>query len=148
MDIRLPIVKIRPGAKLPEYAHGPEEDAGVDLTYCGEEQVVLAPGARQLLPTGIVIQLPERYEAQIRPRSGLALRKGITVLNSPGTVDPGYRGEIGVLLVNLSSEPQSIEPGERIAQLVVAEYATVALVEVESLSESGRSSGGFGSTGP
>ena len=132
---------------MPRYAHGPMEDAGLDLMYFGDEALVLAPGARVLIPTGIAIQLPPGFEGQIRPRSGLALSRGLTVLNAPGTVDPGYRGEVSVLLINLSSEPQKIEPGDRIAQLVVAEYVHLRLEELEKLDESGRNAGGFGSTG-
>lgn len=102
---------------------------------------------RKLVPTGLYIELPAGYEAQVRPRSGLALKKGITVLNSPGTVDADYRGEIGVILINLSSEPFTIENGERIAQLVIAQHATAQFLQVEMLEETQRGSGGFGSTG-
>jgi dUTP pyrophosphatase len=132
---------------LPEYAHGPREDAGLDLAYCGDEILAFCPGDRKLCPTGIAIQLPPGFEGQIRPRSGLALSRGITVLNAPGTIDPGYRGEISILLVNLSSLDQKIEPGERIAQLIVAPYAAVQLEERPSLGESERDQNGFGSTG-
>jgi dUTP pyrophosphatase len=147
MEIDSLIRKIRTGAILPAYAHGPEEDAGVDLTYCGDEPVIMAPGTRHLFGTGLALQLPPGVEGQVRPRSGLALKKGITVLNSPGTIDPGYRGEVGVILVNLSAENQVIEPGERIAQLIVAPYAAVKFVEADSLDGSKRAEGGFGSTG-
>ena len=146
MEVRALVKRLRAGAVLPQYAHGPEEDAGLDLTYCGTSPLVLSPGARVMCPTGLAIQLPAGFEGQIRPRSGLALRHGLTVLNAPGTVDPGYRGEVSVLLVNLSNEQQTVEPGDRIAQLVVAGYAEVRLEEVEKLDESERNGGGFGST--
>ena len=139
--------RLRRGAVLPQYAHGPNEDAGLDLAYCGDEGLIICPGERKLCSTGIAIQLPPGFEGQIRPRSGLALARGLTVLNAPGTVDPGYRGEINVILINLSSEDQKVEPGARIAQLVVAPYAEVELEERLSLGESERDQGGFGSTG-
>lgn len=147
MRIQVKITRLRESAVIPAYAHGACEDAGVDLTYCGAECVALEPGERRLLPTGLAIELPAGYEGQVRPRSGLALKKGITVLNAPGTIDPGYRGEVGVILVNLSSTAQTIEPGERIAQLIVAPYAEAEFVASEDLAVSRRSSGGFGSTG-
>src|SRR5690349_21144937 len=118
MNIEVKVTRLRDGAVVPAYAHGSAEDAGVDLAYCGENRVVLAPGERRLMGTGIAIELPSGYEGQVRPRSGLALKKGLTVLNAPGTIDPGYRGEVGVILINLSSTAQMIEPGERIAQLI------------------------------
>jgi dUTP pyrophosphatase len=102
---------------------------------------------RRLIPTGLFIQLPEGYEAQIRPRSGMALKKGITVLNTPGTIDADYRGEIGVILINLSTQPVVIEPAERICQMVIARYEQAQLVEVETLDETERGEGGFGHTG-
>ncbi len=121
--------------------------AGVDLRANLEEPVELLPLQRKLIKTGLFIALPEGYEAQVRPRSGLAYKKGITVLNSPGTIDADYRGEIGVLLVNLSNEPFVVEDGERIAQLVVAKHETVEWQEVEQLKDTARGAGGFGSTG-
>ncbi len=121
--------------------------AGVDLRANLEEPIELLPLQRKLIKTGLFIALPEGYEAQVRPRSGLAYKKGVTVLNSPGTIDADYRGEIGVLLVNLSSEPFVVEDGERIAQLVVAKHETVEWQEVEQLEETTRGAGGFGSTG-
>jgi len=126
-----------------------ERASGLDLVaaVASDAGVVLKPGARILVPTGLAIQLPEGYEAQIRPRSGLALSAGVTVLNSPGTIDADYRGEIGVVLVNLGSDPFVIERGARIAQLVVCAVERVALVESETLEASGRGAGGFGSTG-
>ena len=147
MRIDLPIKRLRPGASLPAYSHGPEEDAGLDLSYCGEETLVLPPLGRILCPTGWAIQLPPGYEGQVRPRSGLAAKRGITILNAPGTIDPGYRGEIKVILVNLSDAPQQIAPGDRIAQLVIAQYCAVEPREVETLEGSRREAGGFGSTG-
>lgn len=121
--------------------------AGVDLRASIEEPVTLSSLCRAMVPTGIYIELPEGYEAQIRPRSGLAAKHGISIVNSPGTIDADYRGEIKVVLVNLSKEDFVINPGERIAQMVIAQYTKVEWVEVEELSESERGSGGFGSTG-
>lgn len=121
--------------------------AGVDLRANIEEAIILKPLERSLVKTGLFIELPVGYEAQVRPRSGLAFKKGITVLNSPGTVDADYRGEIGVILVNLSNEPFVVENGERIAQLVIAKHEQAEWMEVEELSETSRGAGGFGSTG-
>jgi dUTP pyrophosphatase len=121
--------------------------AGMDLRASIQEPISLKPLERALVKTGLFIELPLGYEAQVRPRSGLALKKGITVLNSPGTVDADYRGEIGVILVNLSSETFVIENGERIAQLVIAKHERAEWNEVDALSETARGAGGFGSTG-
>ncbi|MBO5901295.1 MAG: dUTP diphosphatase [Alistipes sp.] len=121
--------------------------AGMDLKANIEEPITLAPLQRAMVPTGLYIALPEGTEAQIRPRSGLAAKHGVTVLNTPGTIDADYRGEIKVILVNLSNEPFTINPGERIAQMVVARYEKVEWNEVESLDETERGAGGFGSTG-
>lgn len=129
----------------PSYAT--EDSAGMDLKANIDQPVVLAPLERAIVPTGISIELPSGFEAQIRPRSGLAAKHGISIVNSPGTIDADYRGEIKVILVNLSNEPFSINPGERIAQMVVARYEKVQWQAVEELGESGRGSGGFGSTG-
>jgi dUTP pyrophosphatase len=129
---------------LPEYAHGPSEDAGMDLRAV--ERIVLRPGVAQLVPTGLAIELPAGYEAQIRPRSGLALKHAITLPNSPATIDPGYRGEIRVILLNLGQGEYVIEAGDRIAQMVIARYEAVEWVETE-LSDSVRGQGGFGSSG-
>lgn len=131
--------------ELPQYAT--PCSAGMDLRANLTEPVTLKPLERALIPTGIFIELPEGYECQIRPRSGLALKKGITVLNSPGTIDADYRGEIGVILVNLSAEPFTIEHGERICQMVVARHASVVWTTVEELAGSSRGAGGFGHTG-
>lgn len=121
--------------------------AGMDLRANLTESVVLQPMDRMLIPTGLFIELPIGYEAQVRPRSGLALKKGITCLNSPGTIDADYRGEVGVILVNLSKEPFTVENGERIAQMVIAKHERAELVEVAELSITERGAGGFGSTG-
>ena len=130
---------------LPQYATN--LSAGMDLRANLTESVVLKPLERRLIPTGLFIELPEGYEAQIRPRSGLALKKGITVLNTPGTVDADYRGEIGVILINMSNEPQTIEPAERICQMVIAKHEQPQLLEVEVLGETERGAGGFGHSG-
>lgn len=124
-----------------------EQAAGMDLKAYIDKPITLAPLERAMVPTGLYIALPEGYEAQVRPRSGLAAKFGITVLNAPGTVDADYRGEIKVILVNLSNEPFVINPGERIAQMVVARYEKVEWEEVTSLDSTERGCGGFGSTG-
>jgi dUTP pyrophosphatase len=129
---------------IPRYAHGPAEDAGMDLHSV--EAVTLQPGETKLVRTGLAIELPPGYEAQVRPRSGLALKYSITLPNSPATIDPGYRGEIQVILLNLGKEPFQIAPGERIAQMVIARYEAVDWEEGE-LGDSVRGSGGFGSSG-
>ena len=130
---------------LPHYET--EASAGMDLRANITENIVLKPLERTIVKTGLFIELPIGYEAQVRPRSGLAAKKGITVLNAPGTIDADYRGEIGVILVNLSNEPFTIENGERVAQLVVAKHERVTWTPVEKLSDSTRGVGGFGSTG-
>jgi dUTP pyrophosphatase len=129
---------------LPTYAHGPEEDAGMDLRAV--EDVVLEPGVPRLTPTGLTIELPPGYEGQVRPRSGLALHHSITMPNAPGTIDPGYRGELRVILLNLGHQPYTVRAGDRIAQLVVARYERVEWLEGE-LADSARGAGGFGSSG-
>lgn len=131
--------------ELPQYST--LFSAGMDVRANLQSPVTLQPLERRLIPTGLFIELPEGYECQIRPRSGLALKKGITVLNSPGTIDADYRGEICVILVNLSTEPFVVNHGERICQMVVARHSTVEWEIADSLSESERSSGGFGHTG-
>ncbi len=128
---------------MPEYAT--PASAGVDLR--ASDGCVIPPGGRALVPTGLRIALPEGYEAQVRPRSGLALKHGVTLPNSPGTIDADYRGEIGVILMNLGQEPFVVEPGDRIAQMVVAPVARVAWSEAEALDATERGEGGFGSTG-
>ncbi len=131
--------------QLPAYATS--QSAGMDLRANLDEPVVLKPMERRLIPTGLHIALPEGYEAQVRPRSGLALKHGLTVLNTPGTIDADYRGEIGVVLINLSEEPFTVNDGERIAQLVIARYEQAGLVVVRELDETERGSGGYGHTG-
>ncbi len=140
-------VRIVNRSKYPAPAYATVNSAGVDLKADIEEPLTLAPLQRAMVPTGLYIALPEGTEAQIRPRSGLAAKQGISVLNSPGTVDADYRGEIKVILVNLSNEPFVINPGERIAQMVVARYEKVEWDEVECLDDTERGAGGFGSTG-
>lgn len=130
---------------LPSYAT--PFSAGMDLRANLEQPVTLAPLERAMIPTGLHIELPAGYEAQVRPRSGLAAKHGISIVNAPGTIDADYRGEIKVILVNLSNDPFTIEAGERIAQMVVARHETVEWEPVEELAESQRGSGGFGSTG-
>jgi dUTP pyrophosphatase len=148
-SIRVPLVRLphAEGLELPAYATA--HAAGLDLRAAVPEggPLILPPLGRALVPTGLSIALPEGYEAQVRPRSGLAFKHGVTVLNSPGTIDADYRGEVGVLLVNLSDTPFEVRRGERIAQLVVAAHAQARWEEVEALPESGRGAGGFGSTG-
>ena len=130
---------------LPQYATS--QSAGIDLRANLAEPVVLTPMERKLIPTGLFIELPEGYEAQIRPRSGLALKHGITVLNTPGTIDADYRGEIGVILINLSTEDFKIEHGERICQMVIARHEQAEWIQGEELNETERGAGGFGHTG-
>jgi dUTP pyrophosphatase len=142
--LKIRLKRLAPEARLPEYAHGPEEDAGMDLRSLAT--VVLSPGIPQAVPTGIAIELPAGYEAQVRPRSGLALKHAITIPNSPATIDPGYRGEIRVILLNVGASDYKIEKGDRIAQLVIARYEPVEWEEGE-LNESARGVGGFGSSG-
>ena len=140
-------VKIVNHSPYPCPAYATPQSAGLDLKANLEQPVVLKPLQRVLIPTGLFIALPAGYEAQVRPRSGLALKHGITVLNSPGTVDADYRGELCVILVNLSDEPFEIAPGERIAQMVVARHEQVEWEQVEELDATERGAGGFGHTG-
>jgi dUTP pyrophosphatase len=142
--MKILIRRISEKAILPEYAHGPNEDAGMDLRAV--ESVTLAPGIPQIVPTGLTIELPPGYEAQVRPRSGLALKHAITVPNAPATIDPGYRGEIKVILLNLGRENYEIQSGDRIAQMIIARYEAIEWQEGD-LSASTRGSGGFGSSG-
>lgn len=130
---------------LPRYES--EQAAGMDIRCNITEPVTLQPMERRLIPTGLFIELPAGYEAQIRPRSGLALKRGLTVLNTPGTIDADYRGEVGVILINLSREAQTIEPGERICQMVIARHETPEVIEVNELSDTERGAGGFGHSG-
>lgn len=136
---------LRDGALLPEYQTS--GSAGADLHAYLAEPITLKPMERTLIPTGLFVELPEGYELQVRPRSGLALKYGVTVLNTPGTVDSDYRGELCVLLVNLGSEPFTVQNGDRIAQAVVAQTVQVRFVQTDALSKTGRGSNGYGSTG-
>lgn len=142
--MKIRISRLRDDAVLPAYAHGPDEDAGMDLRAV--EGVVLEPGKPCMVATGLAIQVPPGYEAQIRPRSGMALQHAITLPNSPATIDPGYRGEIRVILLNLGREPYQIHAGDRIAQMVIAKYEAVEWEE-GALGDSRRGVGGFGSSG-
>lgn len=130
---------------MPRYESA--DAAGMDIRCNISEAVTLQPLERTLLPTGLYIELPRGYEAQIRPRSGLALKRGLTVLNSPGTIDADYRGEVKIILINLSQEPQTIEPGERICQMVIARHEQPEVVEVQELTATERGEGGFGHSG-
>ncbi len=142
--MRIRIKKLNAAAVLPEYAHGPEEDAGLDVRSL--EDTLLVPGIPQAVATGLSLEIPSGYEVQIRPRSGLALKHAITVPNAPATIDPGYRGELRVILLNLGQNPYQIHTGDRIAQMVLAKYEAVEWEEGE-LSDSVRGAGGFGSSG-
>ena len=142
--IAVRIKRVRP-TSVPRYMT--EHAAGVDLHAALESEFTLQPGERALVPTGIAVEIPPGYEAQVRPRSGLALRHGIALVNSPGTIDADYRGEIGVIIINLGSEPFTVTNGDRIAQMVFARYERAEFVEVEELEESLRGAGGFGHTG-
>jgi dUTP pyrophosphatase len=147
--IHIQIKRLASGKDLPLPARATNGAAGFDLSAALEDgnDVILPPGGRVLLPTGFAIEIPEGYEGQVRPRSGLALRHGVTVLNSPGTIDSDYRGEIGVVLINHGSEPYRVQRGMRIAQLVIGPLVAVSVEEFASLGVTGRESGGFGSTG-
>ncbi len=142
--MRIRITRLRPEAVLPKYAHGPDEDAGLDL--CAAEAVELPPGIPVAVATGLAVEIPPGYEAQVRPRSGLALEHAITLPNAPGTIDPGYRGEIKVILLNLGREPYRLGAGDRIAQMIVARYEPVEWIEAP-LKGSRRGVRGFGSSG-
>lgn len=141
------VLRLPHGEGLPLPAYETTGAAGLDLRAAVSEPMVLEPGGRALVPTGLVLEIPEGFEGQVRPRSGLAAKHGVTVLNAPGTVDSDYRGEVKVILVNLGAEPFIIGRGERIAQLVVAPVSRSALIEAEAVSDSARGAGGFGSTG-
>ena len=145
--VAVDIMRLPHGADLPLPEYATPDSAGVDLLAAVSEDVSLAPGERKLIPTGIALSLPRGYEAQIRPRSGLALKNGLTLLNTPGTIDADYRGEIGIILANLGQESFVVERGMRIAQMVVAPVSQVSWNTVESLDDSERGAGGFGSTG-
>lgn len=140
-------IKVVNKGRQPLPAYATEQSAGMDLRANIDESIVLRPMERKLVPTGLYIALPEGYEAQVRPRSGLALKAGITVLNAPGTIDADYRGELGVLLVNLSDSDFVVNDGERIAQMVIARHEKAEFEVVEQLDETGRGTGGYGHTG-
>ncbi len=145
--LAVPVQVLAHGAGLPLPTRATADSAGMDLRAAVGTDVVLSPGARVLIPTGIALALPTGYEGQVRPRSGLALKHGVTVLNSPGTVDADYRGEVSVVLINHGEEPFVVRRGDRIAQIVIAPVTESALQEVDILPESGRGAGGYGSTG-
>ena len=147
IQVDVDIVQLTHGADLPLPAYATPDSAGMDLMAAVNESVSLAPSERMMIPTGIAIALPSGFEAQIRPRSGLALKNGLTLLNAPGTIDSDYRGEIGVILVNHSQETFMVEHGMRIAQMVVAPVLQISWNAVFSLNDSERGAGGFGSTG-
>lgn len=141
------IKRLPHGADLPLPSYETAHAAGMDLPAAVESDVTLAPGARALIPTGFAIALPEGYEAQVRPRSGLAARNGVTVLNTPGTIDADYRGEVKVILINLGDQPFTVSRAMRIAQMVIAPVSRATLAEIDTLPETARGAGGFGSTG-
>jgi dUTP pyrophosphatase len=145
--VEVAVIRLESGADLPLPAYATADSAGIDLLAAVEADVTIEPGGRALVPTGLAIALPVGFEAQVRPRSGLAFEDGVTVLNSPGTIDADYRGEVGVILANLGDRPFRIHRGSRIAQLVVAPVARLTWSEVAELPASDRGSGGFGSTG-
>jgi dUTP pyrophosphatase len=147
MSLKVEVVRLPHGADLELPAYATADSAGLDLRAAVAEPVEIPPGGRALVPTGLTIALPKGHEAQIRPRSGLAMKHGITVLNSPGTIDADYRGEVSVLLINLGDAPYRIERGARIAQMVVAPVSHATLVEVELVEATERGAGGYGSTG-
>ncbi len=147
MSVEIPITQLPHGAHLDLPYYATLGAAGMDLMAAIAEPVVMNPGKRAIVPTGLSIGLPEGYEAQVRPRSGLAAKHGVTVLNSPGTIDSDYRGEIGVILINLGDEPFTVEPGMRIAQMVIASHAMASWNVLSTLTETIRGVGGFGSTG-
>jgi len=142
---KIEINKLHPDATIPRYMT--ELAAGMDICAVLEQPLTLAPGERSLIPTGLAFAIPEGYEVQVRPRSGLAIKHGIGLVNSPGTIDADYRGEIGIILINYGQEDFTINSGERIAQLVVAPVVQAKMIVVDSLSETQRGSGGFGHTG-
>lgn len=145
--VNVPLAVLPHGADLPLPAYATEHSAGMDLLAAVAQDVTLAPGQRALVPTGLSIALPEGYEAQVRPRSGLAYKNGVTVLNAPGTIDADYRGEVGVILINHGQESFTVTRGMRIAQMVIAPYSRASWQAQESLDSTQRGAGGFGSTG-
>lgn len=147
MPVEIAVTRLPHNADLPLPAYETAQSAGMDLAAAIDAPVTLTPGGRAIVPTGIAIALPAGYEAQVRPRSGLAAKNGITVLNTPGTVDPDYRGEVKVILINLGDDTFEIERGMRIAQMVIAPVTQASFAEVGTLPETARGAGGFGSTG-
>jgi dUTP pyrophosphatase len=147
MSVTIRVLRLPHGAGVPLPDYETAGAAGLDLRAAIDAPAMLPPGGRALVPTGLVLEIPEGFEGQVRPRSGLAARHGVTVLNAPGTIDSDYRGEVKVILVNHGAEPVSIDRGDRIAQLVVAPVSRVRLVEADALGGSARGAGGFGSTG-
>ncbi len=145
--VSIALTRLPHGKDLPLPAYATTHSAGMDLVAAISEAVTLTPGERKLIPTGLSIALPDGYEAQVRPRSGLALKNGITVANAPGTIDADYRGEVGVILINLGQENFTVERGMRVAQMIIAPYTRATFLEVTDLPESERGQGGFGSTG-
>ncbi len=143
--MNIEVTKLRPDAMLPEYQT--IGAAGADIHACLDEPVTLQPLERRMIPTGLAMAIPEGFEVQIRARSGMSIKHGITMVNGVGTIDADYRGEVGVLIINLGQEPFTIEPGMRIAQMVVARYETIAWKEVDTLDETARGAGGYGSSG-
>jgi dUTP pyrophosphatase len=143
--VEIKVKKLHPQAVVPGYMT--EHAAGMDLYTVIEEPLSLAPGERTLLPTGLAMEIPPGFEGQVRPRSGLALKNGISLVNSPGTIDADYRGEIGIIIINHGSDPVEFLPGDRVAQLIIAPVTQASLVEVAELNDSVRSTGGFGHTG-
>ncbi len=142
---RVRFQKLRPGAQAPRYMSAGA--AGLDLASAADEPIEIPPGGRVAVPTGLALEIPEGFEGQVRPRSGLARKFGITLPNAPGTIDSDYRGEVQVLLANLGGEPFVVNPGDRVAQLVIAPVVQVELEEADSLNDSARGAGGFGHTG-
>lgn len=143
--LRVRVTKLRDAAIIPGYAT--EHAAGVDLHMALDAPLTLAPGERALIPTGLALEIPNGYEGQVRPRSGLALKQGVALVNAPGTIDADYRGEVGVIVINHGQDPVVFAPGDRIAQLVIAPVTRVEFEEVSELSETRRAAGGFGHTG-
>jgi dUTP pyrophosphatase len=146
-QVEIAVTRLPHNADLPLPAYETAQSAGMDLAAAIKEPITLAPGSRVMVPTGLAIALPDGYEAQVRPRSGLAVRNGVTVLNTPGTIDADYRGEVKVILINLGDETFEIERGMRIAQMVVSPVTQAAFSEAAELPETARGTGGFGSTG-
>ncbi len=142
---QLPVKLLREGAQAPKYMS--DGAAGMDFCSCLEETVTLQPGERKLIPTGVAMAIPQGFEGQVRPRSGLAIKHGITLVNAPGTIDSDYRGEVQIIMMNQGSEPFEVTHGMRIAQIIFARYSTAAVEEVEDLDETVRGGGGFGHTG-